>query len=184
MLYKTFRGAVHYFYFTYFGSKLPTHLNFICIYLSQTVILSTVCFMMNPFCASGTVPFSTASSKFLTTTSLSRSARLARRKCAHFDFHTVYRTSLAKRLHFFMHRRCSEINDPVGQKHSRLAGGGAPKCSHFGERTRCVMNEFSPKAETSDMEPPRTRSASQCSLLLPAQSTASSAAGSAVLRAS
>ena len=93
------------------------------------------------------------------------------------------RTSLAKRLHFFMHRRCIEINDPVGQKHSRLAGGGAPKCSHFGERTRCVMNEFSPKAETSDMEPPRTRSASQCSLLLPAQSTASSAAGSAVLRA-
>ena len=44
------------------------------------------------------------------------------------------------------------------------------------------MNEFSPKAETSDMEPARTRSASQRSLFLPAQSTASSAAGSAVLR--
>ena len=46
------------------------------------------------------------------------------------------------------------------------------------------MNEFSPKAETSDMEPARTRSASQRSLFLPAQSTASSATGSAVLRAS
>ena len=34
------------------------------------------------------------------------------------------------------------------------------------------MNEFSPKAKASDMEPPRTRSASQCSLFLPAQSTA------------
>ena len=131
MLYKTFRGAVH--YFTYFGSKVTPHLNFICIYLSQTVILSTVCLMMKPFCASGTVPFSTASSKFLTTTSLSRSARLARRKCAHFDFHTVYRTSLAKRLYFFMHRRCSEINDPVGQKHSRLTGGCPKMLAFWGE---------------------------------------------------
>ena len=26
----------------------------------------------------------------------------------------------------------------------------------FGERTRCVMNEFSPKAEKNDMEQPRT----------------------------
>ena len=34
------------------------------------------------------------------TTSLSWSARYARRKCAHFAFHAVYRTSLAKRLHF------------------------------------------------------------------------------------
>ena len=35
--------------------------------------------------------------------------------------------------------------------------GGIPKCSHFGgERTRCVMNEFSPKAEKNDMEQPRT----------------------------
>ena len=26
----------------------------------------------------------------------------------------------------------------------------------WGERTRCVMNEFSPKAEKNDMEQPRT----------------------------
>lgn len=26
----------------------------------------------------------------------------------------------------------------------------------LGERTRCVMNEFSPKTETNDMEKPRT----------------------------
>ena len=101
MLYKTFRGAVHYFYFTYFWSKVTPHLNFICIYLSQTVILSTVCFMMNPFCVSGTVPFSTASSKFLTTTSLSRSARLARRKCAHFDFHAVWPHFISEATSFF-----------------------------------------------------------------------------------
>lgn len=30
----------------------------------------------------------------------SGSARYARTKCAHFAFHAVYRTSLAKRLHF------------------------------------------------------------------------------------
>ena len=38
--------------------------------------------------------------KHKATTSLSWSARYARRKCAHFAFHAVYRTSLAKRLHF------------------------------------------------------------------------------------
>ena len=91
------------------------------------------------------------------------------------------RTSLAKRLHF----SCTEgVLKPTTLSVRNIVAlqGGAPKYSHFGERTRCVMNEFSPKAETSDMEPPRTRSASQCSLFLPAHSTASSAAGSAVLR--
>ena len=46
--------------------------------------------------------------------------------------------------------------------------GDAPKCEHLGERTRCVMNEFSPKAKASDMEPPRTRSArnARCFFLL------------------
>ena len=33
---------------------------------------------------------------------------------------------------------------------------GCPKRRPFGERTRCVMNEVSPKAETIDMEQPRT----------------------------
>lgn len=87
--------------------------------------------------------------------------------------------------------KASEMAPPVGLeprthtvRNIVALQGDAPKCEHLGERTRCVMNEFSPKAKASDMEPPRTRSASQCSLFLPAQSTASSAAGSAVLRAS
>ena len=109
-------------------------------------------------------------------------AILARSKAHHLFFHAVKRTSLVKRLHF----SCTEgvvKSTTLSFRNIAALQGGTPKCSHFGERTRCVMNEFSPKAETSDMEPPRTRSASQCSLLLPAQSTASSAAGSAVLRA-
>lgn len=36
------------------GRMSPPHLNFIYIYLSQMVILSTVCLMMKPFCAFGT----------------------------------------------------------------------------------------------------------------------------------
>ena len=43
------------------------------------------------------------------------------------------RTSLAKRLHFFMHRRCIEIDDPVGQKHSHLAGGCPKMLAFWGE---------------------------------------------------
>lgn len=52
----------------------------------------------------------------------------------------------------------------------------------FGGEDEVRNDEFSPKAKASDMEPPRTRSASQRSLFLPAHSTASSAADSAVLR--
>ena len=102
-------------------------------------------------------------------------------KCTSCFFMRFDCTSLAKRLHF----SCTEgvlKSTTLSVRNIVALQGGAPKYSHFGERTRCVMNEFSPKAETSDMEPPRTRSASQCSLFLPAQSTASSAAGSAVLR--
>lgn len=43
------------FYFTYFRSKVTLiWILFAYIYLSQTVILSTVCLMMNPFCTSDT----------------------------------------------------------------------------------------------------------------------------------
>lgn len=51
---KPFEALLILFYFTYFRSNVTPHLNFICIYLSQTVILSTVCLMMKPFCAFGT----------------------------------------------------------------------------------------------------------------------------------
>ena len=60
---------------------------------------------------------------------------------AHFlFFHAVWPHFISETTSFFMHRRCSEINDPVGQKHSRLAGGCPKMLAFWGEDE--VRNEW------------------------------------------
>ena len=65
------------------------------------------------------------------------------------------------------------------QKHSRATRGPEKACL-FGERTRGVMNEFSPKAETNDMEQPRTMERSLRSLFLHLGAMPSSATGGGI----
>ena len=65
------------------------------------------------------------------------------------------------------------------QKHSRATRDPEKACL-FGERTRGVMNKFSPKAETNDMEQPRTMKRSLRSLFLHLGAMPSSATGGGI----
>ena len=65
------------------------------------------------------------------------------------------------------------------QKHSRATRDPEKACL-FGERTRGVMNEFSPKAETNDMEQPRTMERLLRSLFLHLGAMPSSATGGGI----
>lgn len=65
------------------------------------------------------------------------------------------------------------------QKHSRATRDPEKACL-FGERTRGVMNEFSPKAETNDMEQLRTMKRSLRSLFLHLGAMPSSATGGGI----
>ena len=108
---------------------------------------------------------------------------LERRGCYTLPNHPRYQLRHT-RLYYFILYYCtywlSAFNPRrFPQKHSRATRDPEKACL-FGKRTRGVMNEFSPKAETNDMEQPRTMERSLRSLFLHLGAMPSSATGGGI----